>query len=107
MNLIKQGRYINPRKLVKNTFLKAGYEVRKIQKNLPVLQQRKLIFDQQKINLLFDVGANRGQYASVMRDIGYRGRIVSFEPIQSVFTELEQKAKSDEQWIALHCGLGD
>jgi FkbM family methyltransferase len=42
------------------------------------------------INKVFDVGANVGQYAERKISLGYRGQIISFEPISSVFTELEK-----------------
>ena len=59
-----------------------------------------------KTNLVFDVGANIGQYACLLRNIGYKGRIVSFEPLESAFRELERIAKYDEHWDVENIGLG-
>ena len=42
----------------------------------------------------------------LLRDGGYRGRIVSFEPIASAFQTLSSKAAADANWEAHHCGLG-
>ena len=40
---------------------------------------------------VYDVGANRGQLALFFsRVVGPRGRVVSFEPVPSVFATLEQ-----------------
>jgi FkbM family methyltransferase len=59
------------------------------------------------INLLFDVGANIGQYGAEMRELGYKGRIVSFEPLSSAYSNLEKISKHDPSWDILNIGLGD
>ena len=60
-----------------------------------------------RIDLVFDVGANFGQYATSLRECGYRGRIVSFEPLTSAFARLEANAKADPLWEVVNIGLGD
>lgn len=49
-------------------------------------------------NLVFDIGANIGQFASELRSSGYKGRIVSFEPLSSAHTLLCKKTKRDKDW---------
>jgi FkbM family methyltransferase len=58
------------------------------------------------IDLIFDVGANIGQYAQQMRRLGYRGRIVSFEPINSAYQELVKHASGDPGWETVNVALG-
>ncbi len=62
--------------------------------------------EDRKIDLVIDVGANVGQFGESLRAGGYRGRIVSFEPIESAFQTLSIKAAADGNWEVHHCGLG-
>jgi len=59
------------------------------------------------INLVFDVGANDGGFAQELRDTGYKGKIVSFEPINSVFQKLIKKSIKDDKWLVDNIALGD
>jgi FkbM family methyltransferase len=58
------------------------------------------------IDVVIDVGANIGQFGESLRAGGYRGRIVSFEPIASAFQVLSKVAREDGNWEVNHCGLG-
>jgi FkbM family methyltransferase len=70
------------------------------------LARRMRLFEAHGIELVLDVGANVGQYASELRDLGYRGAIVSYEPLSSAFRQLEQRARGDRQWRVINAGLG-
>ncbi|OBV12060.1 FkbM family methyltransferase [Erythrobacter dokdonensis] len=61
---------------------------------------------QLQIDCVLDVGANRGQYAESLRDIGYTGEIHSFEPIPGIFDLLSQAAASDPHWHVHNFALG-
>lgn len=50
------------------------------------------------VNLLFDVGANQGGFAKDLREIGYRNRIVSFEPLSEAWNQLKAASSSDPLW---------
>ena len=65
------------------------------------------VFDRLQINCVLDVGAHVGQYGRFLRNIGYTGHIVSFEPILANFTRLEQRCRGDARWIPRHLALGD
>jgi FkbM family methyltransferase len=58
------------------------------------------------IDVAIDVGANLGQFGKSLRESGYRGRIISFEPIASAFQVLAKAAARDSNWEAHQCGLG-
>lgn len=55
-----------------------------------------------------DVGANTGQTWDLLRKFGYRGKIISVEPLSECHDMLVRKAKSDPNWvIAPRCALSD
>jgi FkbM family methyltransferase len=58
------------------------------------------------INVVFDVGANVGQFGSALRGIGYREWIVSFEPIDVYWRLLERNAANDSKWRTHNVALG-
>ena len=51
------------------------------------------------VDCVFDVGANVGQYASLLRRIGFRGFIISFEPIPDLAKQLRLAAAKDRRWF--------
>jgi FkbM family methyltransferase len=65
------------------------------------------ILEQHEISVVFDVGANVGQYALRLRRICYRGHIVSFEPQAAAYATLANRASRDPQWEAIHLAVGD
>jgi FkbM family methyltransferase len=66
----------------------------------------KTLLDRYQINVVIDVGANEGQFASELRRIGYQGKIISFEPIASVFEKLTTVATLDRDWDVYNLALG-
>jgi FkbM family methyltransferase len=51
-----------------------------------------------RIDCVVDVGANAGQYAQGLRKLGYRGRIVSFEPQRAAHAALRAASAKDPLW---------
>lgn len=87
------------RKLVQNSFRFFGFELIRYKGPNPLLHH--------KIDLLFDVGANIGQYALLSRGEGYSGKIVSFEPLSSAYRVLKETSKSDRSWVVHErCAVG-
>ena len=69
------------------------------------LQQMVAGFD---IDCIFDVGANQGQYATLLRkDVGFRGTILSFEPNPDALAILRRKAAGDPKWHVFDIALSD
>lgn len=59
------------------------------------------------IDCVLDVGAHRGGFGRKLRDLGYRGAIISFEPNAEVFQELSAGAARDGSWTAHPAAVGD
>src|SRR5205807_2909453 len=72
----------------------------------PVHRHLAELFARVAPDCVLDVGANAGQYAQMLRRHGYRGWIVSFEPVRGAFEELEQAAGRDARWRAFRRALG-
>jgi len=59
------------------------------------------LFEHFAIDCVFDIGANAGQYATMLRTrVGYRGPIVSYER----FPSLPQRSGPRRRWTLLVCG---
>lgn len=59
------------------------------------------------IDFVFDIGANTGQFAESLYDFGYKGRVVSFEPVQQAYAELLQRKAPHALWeVAERCAIG-
>lgn len=64
------------------------------------------LFAKLKPDCVFDVGANAGQYAQRLRDAGYAGTILSFEPNPGAFSTLQVAARDDPRWHCYPIALG-
>lgn len=60
-----------------------------------------------QIDTVLDVGANEGQFGAALRDGGYAGRLISFEPASPTRARLAARAAADPLWEVQGCALGD
>ncbi len=84
---------------VRRFFRAAGFEIQRIGPAGDSYQQLFRTLRHCRIDTVFDVGANAGQFAGRLRDAGFSGRIVSFEPLREAHAELRQRAAHDGEWF--------
>jgi FkbM family methyltransferase len=92
---------------MKRLVRKLGYDINKFTPGMDSLDRRQRLLQTYGIEIVLDVGANIGQYASQLRRIGYTGEIVSFEPLSSAYQQLKEAAKADTAWKTLNIALGN
>jgi FkbM family methyltransferase len=101
---------IRPQHAIRNLLRRRGYEVIRVfsdsrAESLLALHSAKL-FRQFGINCVLDVGAHVGGYGAWLRNNGYEGFIVSFEPVDGNFRLLQQRRQNDSRWTAHALALG-
>lgn len=67
---------------------------------------RETILARSDVDLVIDVGAHAGEYGGSLREAGYRGPIVSFEPVRSQFERLSAAAAGDAAWECRNYAAG-
>lgn len=73
----------------------------------PLVRHLQDIFSAYKIDCVLDVGANYGQYRDLLRKrVGYKGLILSFEPVPHIARHLIEFSKSDPEWKVFDFALG-
>jgi FkbM family methyltransferase len=65
-------------------------------------------FEYFEVDCVFDVGANAGQYADMLRrHVGYKGTIISYEPIPELAAKMRTAARSDRCWFIEELALSN
>ena len=84
-----------------------GYDLINVKKNHPTIGSHlSLLFESMGIDLVLDVGANNGGFGRMIRGIGYKGDIVSFEPVRRSFEAISKLGEKDDRWIVFNYALG-
>lgn len=92
--------------LIRKILRKVGFDLIRYQPlSHPQAREIKLLADLAP-TVVIDVGAAYGEYATALREGGYTGRILSFEPRVEAFETLRSKAKRDSNWEVFPFALG-
>lgn len=89
---------------VKSALRTAGIDVRRYR---PAERRRAALMERVGIRTVLDVGANVGQYGREIRAAGFRGRIVSVEPLDDAFRQLSLASASDDRWTCVNVAASD
>jgi FkbM family methyltransferase len=74
---------------------------------LGLVWHTRQLFASLETDCVIDVGANRGQFAHLLRNrVGFEGQIVSFEPQADAFAELVASRDGDKNWSGRQVALG-
>jgi FkbM family methyltransferase len=65
------------------------------------------ILENFKINKILDIGGNIGGYGRFLMSLGYKGRLISFEPVSQAFRELESRSSKYPNWDAVKTAIGN
>jgi FkbM family methyltransferase len=96
------------KKIIKNILRKFGYNITLITTTTNSSLQLVKSFDKFEIDLIFDIGANTGQFAEEIFNYGYKNKIVSFEPLTSAHAKLIKHASKYPNWhVYNRCAIGD
>lgn len=94
--------------LLKKALRKIGLEVQRFLPECSDAARMQRILHHHEVDLILDVGANVGQYGRYLREIGYTGKIISFEPLLSAYSQLIAASRKDPLWeIAPRAAIGD
>tara|TARA_R110000824_G_scaffold390760_2_gene587458 strand:+ start:129407 stop:130117 length:711 start_codon:yes stop_codon:yes gene_type:complete len=85
-----------------------GYDLLRIRRGSSAEAVTRQLILRSKPTLVFDVGANEGQFAGDALSARSGHRVVSFEPLSAAHTMIEEKSKNQPRWIvAPRCAIGD
>ena len=94
--------------IIKNIFKKLGLEIHRYTPGSSTSAQIISSLKKFEVDLVIDVGANLGQFASEIRSNGYAGSIISFEPLSVAHARLQKLSERDTKWhVYPRCALGD
>jgi FkbM family methyltransferase len=96
----------SPKELTRRLARLLGYEIVNVRADTHPAHLREL-FSRVGVNCAIDVGAHRGEYGCFLRKaVGYRGKLMSFEPVTINFAQLERASSRDRDWSAYQLALG-
>lgn len=93
-----------PRTLIR----KCGFDVIRYVKASSSANTRRLTaLKESQVDVVLDVGASEGFFGTKLRNSGYKGRIISFEPLYTSYKKLLSISDKDNFWQTLNTAIGN
>lgn len=95
-------------RLIRTTANRLGIDIHRHRPETSEFGRLTAMLANHGVDLVFDVGANIGQFSQSLRKAGYRGRLVSFEPLSIAHAQLLRVSQGDARWeIAPPLAIGE
>ena len=94
------------RAAIRNAVREFGYDIINYGRQDSLYAHLRELLRASAINCVLDVGAHVGDFGKMLREVGYAGRIISFEPVQDSFDRLKLAAAADHEWRTERMALG-
>ena len=92
--------------LLNSALHKIGFELMRYDVSQNNILRRNAVLQRYNVDLVIDVGANTGIFANEIRQTGFKGNIVSFEPLPDAYKGLIKRASKDPKWKTYNIALG-
>lgn len=93
--------------LIRQTANRFGIDIHRYRPADSLTGRLSAMLKHHDVDVLLDVGANVGQFAKAIREAGFVGRIVSFEPLQDAHAKLQLESDHDDNWhVAPRVAIG-
>jgi FkbM family methyltransferase len=83
-----------------------GWDLQKVKRAASPLANLRRLLRCHTPQLIIDCGAHEGGFGRHCRRAGYRGPILSFEPVSDIYAGLAKTAERDGGWKAIQCAIG-
>jgi FkbM family methyltransferase len=89
--------------LLKTALRSVGVNVRRYDPTHDLAELLKLY----QVETVFDVGANAGMSGRYFRNLGFTGKLVSFEPVSRYYKMLAAEANGDPLWTCINAAVAE
>lgn len=98
---------LGAKRVVRAGFRTVGLEITRYRPRDAYSYRRRRLLQSERVDVVLDIGANRGSYAAQLLEQGFTGRLISFEPLGTAFAELSRRSAGCAHWDCHRLALGN